>query len=399
MKRRWVWMVVVMVLCAVVAAAMVGCARKPAAPPGPTPQAEPYRIGAMFDITGNASPLGVPERNTAQLLQEQINAAGGVNGHPLEILIEDSKTEEQQAVLVASKLIDQKVLAIVGPSTSGTTLAIVDAVQKAEMPLISCAASIKITTPVAERKWVFKTPQSDADAVARLIDYMKPRKLARVGFIYDSNPFGQSGLEQAQKLLPAAGIKLVAQEPFGKDETVMNTHITNLMKAKPDAIICWGTNPGPARVAATVYDMKIKVPLLMSHGVANRKFIELAGPGANGVVLPAGRLIVAPQIPDSDPQKKTLLEYAKTYQDQFHEPADTFGGHAWDAIQLAVKALREVGPDRAKIRDIIEHTTGFVGISGVFNYSPQDHNGLTKEAFVLVRIEKGEWKLIQDVGD
>jgi len=394
MRSRWLWTVVVVVVCIAVVAAVVGCARKPAGPP--TPTAEPYRIGAMFDYTGNAAPLGEPERKTAQLLQEQINAAGGINGHPLEILIEDSKSEEQQAVLVANKFIDEGVLAIVGPSTSGTTLAIIDTVQKAQVPLLSCAASIKITQPWQDRKWVFKTPQSDADALRRLIDYMKPRNLKRIGFIYDSNPFGTSGLEQAEKLLPQAGIQIVVKEPFGTDETVMTTHVTNLLKAKPDAVICWGTNPGPARIADAMYKMKVKLPLLMSHGVANRKFIELAGEGANGVVLPAGRLIVADQIPDTDLQKKALLEYAKAYEGKFKEPANTFGGHARDAIELAVKGLRAVGPDRAKLRDALEGTKGFVGIGGIFNYSPEDHNGLTKDAFVLVQIEDGQWKMIQE---
>jgi branched-chain amino acid transport system substrate-binding protein len=381
-----------MVACAALLTGAAWCAKKPQAA---KPTKEPYRIGALFAISGPASPLGEPERNTALLLQEQINAAGGINGHPLQILIEDTASEESRTALAANKLIDRGVLAIVGPSQSGETLAIIDATQKAKVPLISCAASVLITQPAAERKWVFATPQTDAMAVDKLIEYMRAHKIKNIGFINVSNKFGDSGRQQAEKRLPKAGIKIVAQQTFGPEDTVMTTQLTNLAKAKPDAIICWGTNPGPARIASTMHDMKLKIPLLQSHGVANRTFIELAGAGAEGVVLPAGRLIVATQIPDSDPQKKTLLQYARTYQSHFHKPADTFGGHAWDAIQLVVKALRAVGPDRAKIRDYIERTKGFVGIGGVFNYSPQDHNGLTKDAFVMVRIEKGEWKLIK----
>jgi len=387
------WTVVVVVVCAVVAAAVVGCARKPPTPP---PTGEPYRIGAMFAVSGPASPLGEPERNTAKLLQEEINAAGGINGHPLEILIEDTAGEEQRAVSAANKFIERGVLAIVGPSRSGTTLAIIDTVQKAEVPLVSCAASIKITQPAAERKWVFKTPQSDAHAFQKLIEYIQANDIKRVGFIHVSNAFGESGREQAEALLPEAGIEMVASETFAPEETVMNTQLRNLRKARPDAIICWGTNPGPARVASTMHDMKIEIPLLQSHGVANRKFIDLAEEGGEGVVLPAGRLIVADQIPDADPQKERLLQYARAYEEQFGEPADTFGGHAWDAIQLVVKALREVGPDRERIRDAIEQTTGFVGIGGVFDFSPADHNGLTADALVLARVEGGEWKLIQE---
>lgn len=405
MKTRLLWTLTVIVLCAVVVAALAtGCARKP---PATQAEKEPYRIGAMFAVTGPASPLGEPERNTAQLLERQINAAGGIDGHPLEILIEDTAGEDTRAVMAANKFIDQNVLAVVGPSRSSTTLAILETLQKAEVPLISCAASVKITQPAADRKWVFKTPQSDAHAIDKLIEYMQANDMKRVGFIFVANAFGESGREQAEALLPEAGIEIVAKETFGQEDTVMTTQVTNLAKAKPDAIICWGTNPGPARIAAAMYDMKVDIPLLQSHGVANRSFIELAGAGGDGVVLPAGRLIVAEQIPDADPQKQTLLEYAKAYEDEFGKPADTFGGHAWDAIQLVVKALREGSPGaagsagsdvealRAQIRDSIEQTTGFVGIGGVFDFSPQDHNGLTRDAFVMVRIEDGEWTLIQ----
>jgi branched-chain amino acid transport system substrate-binding protein len=392
MRTRWLWMVVlVAVIVSLAVVMMAGCAK-----PGPAkPTGAPYRIGALFAVSGPASPLGVPERNTALLLQEEINKAGGINGHPLEILIEDTASEESRTALAANKLLDSDVLAIVGPSQSGETLAIIDRMQKAQVPLISCAASVKITQPVADRKWIFKTPQSDAMAIEKLIDYMKAHKMKRVGFIYVSNAFGESGREQAEKLLPKAGITIAATQSFGPEDTVMTTQLTQLAAAKPDAIICWGTNPGPARIAQAMHDMGLKIPLLQSHGVANRTFINLAGAGAEGVVLPAGRLIVASQIPDSDPQKQILLQYTKAYEDKFHEAPDTFGGHAWDAIELVVKALRAVGPDRAKIRDYIENTRGFVGIGGVFNFSKDDHNGLTKDAFVMVRIEKGQWKLAE----
>jgi len=393
MKKRAMWTLAVTLLSAVlVAGAGAWAARQTKAA---KPTKAPYRIGALFAISGPAAPLGVPERNTALLLRDEINRAGGINGHPLEILIEDTGSEESRTALATNKLIDAGVLAIVGPSQSGETMAIIANTQKARVPLISCAASVLITAPAADRKWVFKTPQSDAMAIEKLIEYMKAHRMKRVGFIYVSNKFGESGRQQAELMLPKAGIKVVEWQTFGPEDTVMNTQLTKLAAVKPDAIICWGTNPGPARIAKTMYDMKLRIPLLQSHGVANRTFIDLAGPGAEGVVLPAGRLIVADQIRASDPEKKVLMAYAKAYRARFHEAPDTFGGHAGDAIQLVVKALRAVGPDRAKIRNYIESTRHFVGIGGIFNFSPKDHNGLTKDAFVMVRIEHGQWKLIK----
>ena len=190
MSTRRLWTVVVMVSCALaVTGTLAWCAKKPTG--------KPYRIGALFAVSGPAAPLGVPERNTALLLQDEINKAGGINGHPLEILIEDTGSEESRTVLAANKLMDQGVLAIVGPSQSGETMAIISATQKREVPLVSCAASVSITQPAAERKWVFKTPQSDAMAIEKLIHYMKARKIKQIGFIYVSNKFGESGRQQA----------------------------------------------------------------------------------------------------------------------------------------------------------------------------------------------------------
>jgi branched-chain amino acid transport system substrate-binding protein len=175
----------------------------------------------------------------------------------------------------------------------------------------------------------------------------------------------------------------------------MTAQLTRIKAKKPQAVVCWGTNPGPAIVARNMKQLRMSTPLLMSHGIANRAFIQLAGDAANGVVFPAGRLIVVDEIPASDPQKKTLLAYRSAFRAEFKRDPDTFGGHAWDAIQLVTRALDKVGPDKKKLRAEIEKTKKFVGIGGVFNFSPTEHNGLTKSAFVLVTIKDGKWKLVK----
>jgi branched-chain amino acid transport system substrate-binding protein len=354
----------------------------------------PYVIGAVFDITGPASPLGTPERDTVEMIAAQINKAGGINGHPVKFIIYDNGSEETKCVLEVKRLIENDgVKAVIGPSTTGTTLAVSPICEKARIPLISCAAGTKITQPV--RPYVFKTAQSDVHAVAKVIEYLKTKHITRIAFINDANAFGASGRQQMQLQAPKAKITLAAMESFGGKETDMTVQLTRMKAAKPQAVVCWGTNPGPAIVVRNMKQLGMKMPLVMSHGIANKKFIELAGDAANGVVFPAGRLLVASTLSNKDPQKKVLLGYSAQFKQAYRRDADTFGGHAWDATQLVIKALRKVGDNPAKIRAEIENTKGFVGISGVFNFSPKEHNGLTKDAFVMVQIKNGKWALLK----
>jgi branched-chain amino acid transport system substrate-binding protein len=356
--------------------------------------AKAYVIGAIFSTTGDNAPLGMPERQTVEMLAKQLNAAGGIKGHPVKVIYYDDAGKPEQAVQACQDLLSNKdCLAIIGPTLTGPSLAIADMCDKAKMPLISCAASIKIVVPV--RKTVFKTAQTDSLAVARIIDSLKKKHIKKVGFIYDSNAFGSSGRDQWKLLSKRAGIETVAMESFGSNDTDMTAQITKIRAAKPQAVICWGTNPGPAIVAKNIRTLGIKVPIFMSHGVSNMEFIRLAGKAAEGVIFPSGKIIVASQVPASDPQKAVLVKYAADYQKAYQKPAIHFGGHAWDAFQLVVDAIRSAGPNRSKIRDNIERTKRFIGIDGVFNMSPNDHNGLDKSAFALVTIKNGKWVLVK----
>ena len=356
---------------------------------------EPYKIGAAFALTGPAASLGIPEKNTAEMLMEQINAAGGINGHKLEIIIYDTAGDETTTRTRVDKLINvDKVCAIVGPTRSGTSLAIIDMVQNAQIPNISCAASVKIVEPVGERKWVFKTPQSDVLAGERIAVYLKEQKLTKVAIITTKDPFGASGKEQLEVLFPKSGIEIVAKEEFNEKDPDVMSQLTKIKAANPQAVVCWSVSPGGATVTRNMKsELKMDIPLIMSHGVANMEYIKLAGEAANGVLFPAGKLPVASELPDKDPQKKLLVKYTQDYKAKFNEEPSTFGGHAWDAFNLVINAMRKVGDDKAKIRDEIEKTKNFVGTGGVFNFSPKDHNGLTKECLIMVKITNGKWTL------
>lgn len=366
---------------------------EPMAPVAEMPTGEPIKIGAIFSVTGHMAPLGEPEKMTVELLAEQINAAGGVLGRPLEVIVKDDKSETTEAVLAAKDLIEtQKVAAIIGPSGTPTTLAIVDICEQAKVPLISCAAGRPITDPI--KPFVFAVPQTDALAVAKIIDYLKAEGITKVATIYVANPFGESGQQQLEMQLAEADIAILTSESFGSDDTDMTAQLTKIKGTDAEAVICWGTNPGPAHITKGMKKLGMTQQLIQSHGVANKKFLELAGDAAEGVLLPAGRLIVWDAVPDDHVQKAVLKEFAEAFQGKYGIEADTFAGHAYDALHIAVKAVEAAGgTESEKLRDAIEQTDAFVGTAGVFNYSATDHNGLTKDAFVWVKVEGGDWKL------
>ncbi|MCL4476917.1 MAG: ABC transporter substrate-binding protein [Nitrospirae bacterium] len=358
---------------------------------------EPYKIGALFAVTGAASFLGEPEKNTAIMLQDQINKAGGINGHPLEIIIEDTKSDETQAVLSAKKLLERdNVLAILGPSTTGESMALVPIMNNAKTPLISCAAGAGITNPVEERYWIFKTPQYDTSAVEAIYTYMKKHGIAKVGIITISTGFGDAGKKALHELAPKFGITIVADEKYGPKDSDMTTQLTKIKASGAQAVINWSVGPGQVVVTKNWHDLKMGIPLYQSHGWGSKKNIELAGKAAEGVIAPLGRLVVWDKLPDKHLQKALLKKYTQDYEARFKGDPGTFGGHAYDAIMMVVEALKKEGPDKKKVRDYIEmKIKNWPGTGGIFNMSSKDHCGLDMSAFEMVVVKNGDWELLK----
>jgi len=358
---------------------------------------EPYKVGAVFSVTGGASFLGEPEKKTAEMIVEEINKNGGVDGHPLELILYDDETEPSKANLHVKRLIKRdKVPVIIGPTTSGNSLAVVSIAEQSKVPLISCAASYKIVTPVEERHWVFKVAGSDSHVVGRLYEYMKAKGISKVGIMTSSTGFGASGREELQRLAPQYSMELVADETYGPKETDLTAQLTRIREAKPDAIVNWSVGPTQILAVKNWRDLGMgDIPLFQSHGFGSRKNLELAGEAAEGVMLALAKVNVGPLLADDDPQKKVIMEYTGAYEERYKEPISSFGGHAWDSLHLAVAALDAVGPDPAKIRDFLENTKGFVGQHGVFNFSAEDHNGLSKDDLAMVVVKDGDWALAE----
>jgi len=357
--------------------------------------AEAIKIGALFAVTGPAAFLGEPEKNTLELMVKELNAKGGIKGTPVEVIIYDTTGDATKAVQLANKLIkDDKVVAIIGPSTTGETMAVKPVTEKEQIPLVSCAAGIKITEPV--NPWTFKTPANDQVAGEKILNYAEKLGQKKLALLTVSDGFGASGREQLKNLAALKGFTIVADETYGPKDTDMTAQLTKIRGAGADAIICWGTNPGPAVVTRNVKQLGITTPLYMSHGVASKKYIELAGAeAAEGVMLPAGKLAVFDKIKATDPQAKLLADYDAAYRKAYGTEASTFGGYAYDGLLLIVEGATKAGTTPAQLRGGIEQASKLVGVSGVFTMSATDHNGLDLSAFEMVKIVKGDWAIAQ----
>jgi len=361
---------------------------------GQAPAADPIKIGSFLAVTGGASFLGDPELKTLQMYIEEINAGGGVGGRQIELVHYDDGGNPKKSVNFAKRLIQKdKVDVIVGGSTSGSTLAVMPLVDKAKMPFISLAGSVKIINPV--QYWTFKMPHTDSMAAAKIYGDMKKRGITKVALISGSGGFGKSGRTQSLQLARQYGIEIVADESYGAKDTDMTAQLTKIRGTDAQAILNFGFGTGPAIVTKNVRQLGIDLPLYQSHGVASKKFIELAGDAAEGVRLPAAALLVADQLPDSDPQKPVLLAYKKKFEAKYG-PVSTFGGHAYDGLHIALEAIeRAESTDKAKVRDEIEKTRGFIGTGGIYNMSPRDHLGLSLKAFKMLEIKDGNWTIVK----
>jgi branched-chain amino acid transport system substrate-binding protein len=354
------------------------------------------KLGAVLSVTGPASFLGDPEKKTLEMYVDEINAKGGVNGQKLQLVVYDDGADANAARTFATRLVEEdKVVAMVGGTTTGATLAMMPVFEEAQIPLISLAGAIQIIEPV--RKWVFKTPHTDKMACEKIFADLKQRNLTTVALISGTDAFGKSMRDQCVAVAPQAGITIAHEESYGPRDSDMTPQLTNI-KGKPavQAVINPGFGQGPAIVTRNYRQLGIALPLYQSHGVASKQFIDLAGPAANGVRLPAAALLVAEKLPDNDPQKAVVVAYTRAYQQKTGEPISTFGGHAYDGLMIFVEAAKRAGSfDTAKVRDEIEKTKNFIGTGGIVNMSPRDHLGLDLSAFRMLEIKGGEWTLVQ----
>ena len=353
------------------------------------------KIGSVLSVSGPASFLGDPEKRTLEIYVDEINAKGGVNGQKLQLIVYDDGGSADNARTFASRLVEEdKIVAMVGGSTTGSTLAMIPVFEEAKIPFISLAGAIQIIQPV--RSWVFKTPHTDKMACEKIFADLKARNLMTIALISGTDAFGKSMRDQCIAVAPNAEINIAIEESYGPRDSDMTPQLTNIRnKAGVLAVVNPGFGQGPAIVTRNYRQLGIALPLYQSHGVASKQFIELAGPAAEGVRLPAAALLIADKLPANDPQKPVVVDYSRTYQQKTGQAVSTFGGHAYDGLMILVQAMqRAKSADKARVRDEVERTKGYIGTGGIVNMSPTDHMGLDLSAFHMLEIKGGDWTLV-----
>lgn len=376
---------------------LTGCAGAPDEPAegDEGPSGEPIVIGAVLSLTGPYAGLGTPEKNAIELEVERINDAGGINDRPLEVVIEDDATDAAAAQATVSKLVDQEgVVAIIGATGTGQTMGMRADVERAQVPQVSMAGGSVITDEFSE--WVFQTPWPNRIVVPFDLEYMEAEGVEQLAIISDSGGYGKDGLTVTKAKAAVFGIEIVAEETFNAGDADMTAQLTKIKAADPDAVMMWAAGSEGATVLKNWRDLGGEAPFFGTPGNARKELIEGAGEAAEGFRFSAGRILLPESYGEDTEAYRVATDFIERYEAEYGTAPDIFAGHAYDALNIVVEALKRMPADEIDpvgLRDEIEATSGFVGIGGTFTYSATDHNGLTEDDLVMYRITDGAWML------
>ncbi|MFA5028672.1 MAG: ABC transporter substrate-binding protein [Candidatus Methylomirabilota bacterium] len=363
---------------------------------------EPIKLGAFFALSGPAGHIGLPTKLVAQMVTDKINKEGGINGRPLQLIIGDTESDPGKAAVIAKKFIfSDKVAAIIGPTSTGEGMSAKKIVEEAKIPTFMTVGGDPVIMggKFGPYTHVFKSPQRSSVAVKKLFGYLKAKGMTRVALFTNSDGFGKDGLGWLEQGAPEFGISFVAKESFGPSDTDMTAQLTKIKNAGPSAIVVWTVGPVGSIVAKNRAQLGIDIPLFQCHGQPDPTYIELAGKAAEGDRMPSTKLMVANALPDADPQKPVIRDFIRLYTDVYkfdkQFPINTHSGYAWDAITIVASAMRKAGTEAKALRAAIEATAGYVGVSGVYRLTPEDHNGLGVDSLVMVQVKNGKFVLAE----
>jgi branched-chain amino acid transport system substrate-binding protein len=359
------------------------------------------KLGAMFDLSGRAAFIGTPTRLVAEMVVEKINAEGGINGKKIELVIADTNADPAKTVSIAKKFIHKDhVVAIIGPTLTDTGMAIKKVVDEGKTPTFMTVGGDPVIMggKFGPYTWVFKSPQRSSTAVERLFIYLKEKGLTKIALLAAADGFGKDGAHWMDELAPKYGIEIIARESFGTRDTDVTAQLTKAKNSKPQAIVAWTIGPAGSIIAKNTAQLGIDTPLFQCHGLPDPKYVELAGKASEGNRMPSTKLMVADQLPDTDAQKPVIQEFIKMYKEKGYDkqfPINTHSGYAWDAIMMVANAIKKAGTDSEALRTAIEQTKGYIGISGIYNLTAEDHNGLGVDSMVMVQVKNGTFTMAE----
>ncbi len=357
---------------------------------------EPIKVGVLVALSGPVGFIGEPSKKVAIMAADDINTSGGINGRPIKLVFADTESNPGKAALEAKRLIEkEKVVAIVGPTSTGSAMACLKIIQASKTPTIGCVGGTPPVEPV--RQYMFKTPQKTVTAVRKVYIFLNKRGKKRIAIMTATNKFGQEGRASLKRLAKEYGINIVADQTFDVTDTDVTVQLTKIKKMHPDAVVCWTIGGVGAIVARNFNQLDMGMPLIQCHGLADPKYVELAGDACEGNIMPSTKLMVVDQVPANDPQKPVLLRFKHEYEVTRHiGKVSAHSGYAWDAMQILAIALRKTnGKGGLELAKAIEGVKGYVGVSGIYNMSSTDHCGLGVDSMVMIQIKGGKWQLVR----
>ena len=356
--------------------------------------AQEIKIGGLLETSGFVASLGQPGLDGAQLAVDQVNAAGGINGRKVALINVNSESDNTKTVSGAKRLLEQDtVVAVIGPMSSGSAFAVADTMERAKVPMIANGASRGIVQPPETRKFMFLAPLTDVVVQSAMLRDMQAKGIKRIAILNSDVAFGTSGRDSLEKAVGQYGITIVAKETFGNADTDMTPQLTKIRATDAEATVLWATGPGLAISTKNHRALGLKTPLYLAHSANDFNFLRLAGDAANGVLLPSSKIYVTDSLPAGDPQKPVVERFVREYEKKYGKPPATFAGNGYDAAMMIMDAIRKVGTDPAKLRDAIEATKDYVGVTAVYAYSPADHYGTKPESVVMLSVKDGKFVL------
>jgi len=358
--------------------------------------AEPYVIGAILSESGPGSTLGRPEADSMEMAVDEINKAGGINGHQLQLTILDDQSDATAAVNDFRQLLDKKPIAIFGTPLTPTSLAIAPLAEQAHVPLVSYASSVSVVTPVAQHQWVFKVPINDTEVAKSMQAFMKKRNQSKVDFIYRNDDYGKTGMAHFDDVGKPLGFEIVANDAIAPTASDATTQIQHAKSSNAQAVICWTTLPSANVILKAYHELSLQMPIYYSDGAATGVFPKQAGAALNGAFIATMKVNVYTELSPSDPQRKLLEHYVPDFEKGYPKdaPASIFGTWGYDGVGFLKAALSHVKgtATAASLRDAMENTT-FVGVSGTFKFSPTQHYGLSEDSVLMAQIENEKFRI------
>jgi len=356
---------------------------------------EPIRIGVLVALSGSVGFIGEPSKKVAIMAADDINTSGGINGRPIQLIFADTESNPGKAALEAKRLIEkEKVVAIVGPTSTGSAMACLKIIQSHKTPTIGCVGGTPPVEPV--RQYMFKTPQKTVTAVRKVYMFLDKRGEKRIAIMSATNKFGQEGRASLKRLAGEYGINIISDQTFDVTDTDVTVQLTKIKKTHPQAVVCWTIGGIGAIVARNFKQLDMDMPLIQCHGLADPKYVELCGNASEGTIMPSTKLMVVDQVPDIDPQKPILVRFKHEYEVVRHiGKVSAHSGYAWDAMQILAIGLRKTnGRGGLELAKAIEGVKGYVGVSGIYNMSSTDHCGLGVDSMVMIQVRDGKWQLV-----